>query len=167
MLAPVIQRASSDARKATTAPISSGLPIRFNACIPKVASRPASVFAKIRHIRVDYAGCDRVYAYAARTENSRPVLDQSLKCAFSGGVSKDRKGFPVPAYPPPFGLRGKRQQQCLSPHQERARVAEQEEWATDVCSKEVVKILYGVISNRQRFLSRLDQLVARVSNKPR
>src|SRR6476660_1322961 len=46
MLAPVIQRAASDARNATTSATSSGLPIRFNACIPSVISRPASVFAK-------------------------------------------------------------------------------------------------------------------------
>src|SRR6266478_2271829 len=46
ILAPVIQRAASDARNATTSATSSGLPIRFNACIPSVTSRPASVFAK-------------------------------------------------------------------------------------------------------------------------
>src|SRR5580658_2008165 len=46
MLAPVIQRAPSDATKATTSATSSGLPIRFNACIPNVTSRPASVFVK-------------------------------------------------------------------------------------------------------------------------
>src|SRR5271154_375497 len=46
MLAPVIQRAPSDATKATTSATSSGLPIRFNACIPNVTSRPTSVFVK-------------------------------------------------------------------------------------------------------------------------
>jgi hypothetical protein len=46
MLAPVIQRAPSDATKVTTSATSSGLPIRFNACIPNVTWRPASVFAK-------------------------------------------------------------------------------------------------------------------------
>src|SRR5882672_8621297 len=46
ILAPVIQRAASDARNATTSATSSGLPIRFNACIPSVTSRPASLFAK-------------------------------------------------------------------------------------------------------------------------
>jgi hypothetical protein len=46
MLAPVIQRAASEAKNATTSATSSGLPIRFNACIPNVTSRPASVFAK-------------------------------------------------------------------------------------------------------------------------
>ena len=46
ILAPVIQRAPSDAIKATTSATSSGLPIRFNACIPSAASRPASVFVK-------------------------------------------------------------------------------------------------------------------------
>src|ERR1700721_4618220 len=43
ILAPVIQRAAPDARNATTSATSSGLPIRFNACIPSVTSRPASV----------------------------------------------------------------------------------------------------------------------------
>src|SRR5713226_8873903 len=46
MLAPVIQRAPSDATKATTSAMSSGLPIRFSVCIPNVTSRPASVFVK-------------------------------------------------------------------------------------------------------------------------
>src|ERR1700686_1102490 len=46
ILAPVIQRAPSDATKATTSATSSGLPSRFNACIPSVISRPASVFVK-------------------------------------------------------------------------------------------------------------------------
>src|SRR6202161_4343349 len=46
MLAPVIQRALSDAKNATTSATSSGLPIRFSACIPRVTSRPASVLAK-------------------------------------------------------------------------------------------------------------------------
>src|ERR1700730_7261253 len=46
ILAPVIQRALSEAKNATTSATSSGLPIRFSACIPRVASRPASVFVK-------------------------------------------------------------------------------------------------------------------------
>src|ERR1700722_16771912 len=46
MLAPVIQRAPSDATKATTSAMSSGLPTRFSACMRRVASRPASVFVK-------------------------------------------------------------------------------------------------------------------------
>src|SRR3984893_8529529 len=46
MLAPVIQRAPSDATKATTSAMSSGLPIRFSACISSATSRPASVFVK-------------------------------------------------------------------------------------------------------------------------
>lgn len=33
MIAPVIQRAASEAKKAITSATSSGLPIRFNACI--------------------------------------------------------------------------------------------------------------------------------------
>src|SRR5580692_1333729 len=46
ILAPVIQRALSEAKKATTSATSSGSPIRFSACIPRVVSRPASVFVK-------------------------------------------------------------------------------------------------------------------------
>src|ERR1700676_976472 len=46
ILAPVIQRAASDAKNATTSATSSGLPIRFSACMPSVISRPASVFVK-------------------------------------------------------------------------------------------------------------------------
>src|SRR5712692_2511344 len=48
---------------------------------------------KIRHIRVDYAWCDSVYAYAARPENGGPVLDQSLKCSLGRGVSQNRRVF--------------------------------------------------------------------------
>src|ERR1700683_548117 len=47
MLAPVIQRAASEARNATTSATSSGLPIRFRACIPSATLRPASVFVKL------------------------------------------------------------------------------------------------------------------------
>src|SRR6202166_5454497 len=46
MLAPVIQRAPSDATKATTSAMSSGLPIRLSACISSAGSRPASGFVK-------------------------------------------------------------------------------------------------------------------------
>src|SRR6266702_3686710 len=46
ILAPVIQRALSEAKNATTSATSSGLPIRFRACIPRAASRPASVLVK-------------------------------------------------------------------------------------------------------------------------
>jgi len=47
MLAPVIQRAPSDARNATTSATSSGLPIRFKAYIPSATFRPTSVFVKL------------------------------------------------------------------------------------------------------------------------
>src|ERR1700693_2053825 len=47
ILAPVILRDASDARTATTSATSSGLPIRFKACIPRTAFRPASVFKKL------------------------------------------------------------------------------------------------------------------------
>src|SRR3954452_19308473 len=46
MVVPVIQRASSDARKATTDPISAGSAMRCNACIPRMKLWPASVLAK-------------------------------------------------------------------------------------------------------------------------
>src|SRR5260370_40924618 len=41
---------------------------------------------EIRHIGVDDAGSNSVYAYAARPKKSGPVLDQSLKRSFSRGV---------------------------------------------------------------------------------
>src|ERR1700721_1445574 len=47
MLAPVIQRAASDARNATTSATSSGLPIRFRACIPSATRRPPAVLVKL------------------------------------------------------------------------------------------------------------------------
>src|ERR1700704_3883930 len=43
---PVIQRASSEARKATTGAMSSGWATRFSACMASVTSRPASVLMK-------------------------------------------------------------------------------------------------------------------------
>src|SRR6266481_4748643 len=46
-VSPVIQRASSEARKATTDPISVGSPMRCSACIPRMKLRPASVLAKL------------------------------------------------------------------------------------------------------------------------
>src|SRR6202030_4008485 len=46
ILAPVIQRALSEAKNTTTSATSSDLPIRFSACILRVASRPASVLVK-------------------------------------------------------------------------------------------------------------------------
>src|SRR5277367_2582925 len=46
ILAPVIQRAWSVARNAITSATSSGLPMRFSACMPSVISRPASVLVK-------------------------------------------------------------------------------------------------------------------------
>src|SRR6266849_4874480 len=46
-VSPVIQRASSDARKATTPPMSSGWAIRFRACMPRMRLRPTSVLAKL------------------------------------------------------------------------------------------------------------------------
>src|SRR4030081_841684 len=46
MVSPVIHRASSDARKAITPPMSSGCAMRLSACIPRTNSRPASVLVK-------------------------------------------------------------------------------------------------------------------------
>jgi hypothetical protein len=46
-ISPVTQRASSDAGKATTPPISSGCAKRLNACMPSAKSRPASVLVKL------------------------------------------------------------------------------------------------------------------------
>src|SRR5476649_1074884 len=46
MMSPVIQRASSDARKATTSPMSSGWATRFSAWMVSAYSRPASVLMK-------------------------------------------------------------------------------------------------------------------------
>lgn len=42
----MIQRVLFEAKNATTSATSSGLPIRWSACIQRAASRPASVFVK-------------------------------------------------------------------------------------------------------------------------
>src|SRR6266403_5431255 len=47
MLAPVIQRASSEHRKTITSATSHGWPILFSACIPSVELRPDSVLVKL------------------------------------------------------------------------------------------------------------------------
>ena len=49
IMAPVIQRAASDATKAITSATSEGCPIRLSACISSASSRPASVFVKLDH----------------------------------------------------------------------------------------------------------------------
>src|ERR1700731_3188885 len=50
---------------------------------------------KIRHIRVNYSWCDSIDAYAARSENGGPILNQSLNCSFSRGVSEKRRIFQI------------------------------------------------------------------------
>src|SRR5919106_2149120 len=89
MLAPVIQRAPSDARNTTTSATSSGLPIRFTACIPSVTSRRLG-FREVRHVRIDHAWRDCIHANALGPEHGRPVLDKSLDCSFGRRVGKDR-----------------------------------------------------------------------------
>src|ERR1700726_4266886 len=46
MVSPVIQRASCEARNATTEPTSSGCPIRLSACMPRTKDLPASVLRR-------------------------------------------------------------------------------------------------------------------------
>jgi hypothetical protein len=68
MVAPVIHRASPEARKATTLPMSSGWARRLNACMPKAKSRPTSVFGELRHVSRDDARRHRVDADVAFAE---------------------------------------------------------------------------------------------------
>src|SRR5438128_9800741 len=75
ILAPVIQRALSEAKNATTSATSSGLPIRFSACIPRVASRPASVFVKF-----DISGFKAAFASAFRRRPEARRADGSRGC---------------------------------------------------------------------------------------
>src|SRR3984893_5374687 len=77
ILAPVIQRALSEAKNATTSATSSGLPIRFNACIPSVTSRPTSVFVKF-DMSVSITPGDCIYADTSGPKNGSPVFDKSL-----------------------------------------------------------------------------------------
>src|SRR5258707_3252300 len=46
MVSPVIQRASCEARNATTEPTSSGWPIRLSACMPRTKDLPSSVLTR-------------------------------------------------------------------------------------------------------------------------
>src|SRR5207302_10079722 len=46
MVSPVIQRASCEARNATTEPTSSGWPIRLRACMPRTKDLPSSVLTR-------------------------------------------------------------------------------------------------------------------------
>src|SRR6266404_7678100 len=47
MVSPVIQRASCEARNATTEPTSSGWPIRLSACMPRTEALPSSVLTRL------------------------------------------------------------------------------------------------------------------------
>ncbi len=141
----MIQRALSDAMKATTSATSSGLPSRFKACIPSVISRPGFRLCEVRHICVDYSRCDRVYAYPAWPENGGPVLHQNLECCLCRGVGKDRRVLQT-------GLAHDRAGHCGGDHDDAGALAEngqqllyQEERASDVCCEEVIKVLYRVI----------------------
>src|SRR5258706_595650 len=46
IVSPVIQRASCEARNATTEPTSSGRPIRLSACMPRTKDLPSSVLTR-------------------------------------------------------------------------------------------------------------------------
>src|SRR6266478_3278911 len=72
ILAPVIQRAFSEAKNATT-------PADSLECLhPESELAACFSSSEVRHIRVDHTRRDRVYANALRPKNGSPVLDQGL-----------------------------------------------------------------------------------------
>src|SRR5580704_2229556 len=106
-LAPVIQRATSEATKATTSATSSGLPSRFNACIPNAISRPASVFVKF-----DIS----VSMMPGATAFTRIPLGPRMAAQFLTKISsaplverkQESKDFPIRACPPLYELQQRR-----------------------------------------------------------
>src|SRR5258708_543747 len=89
MLAPVIQRAPLDATKATTSAMSSGLPIRFNACTPNVTSRPASVFVKFDISVSITPGATAFTRMPLGPRMAAQCLTRVSICSFGRGISKN------------------------------------------------------------------------------
>ena len=73
MVVPVIQRAPLEERMATT-----GLPIRFSACMPRAAFRPLFGLGEVRHVGIDDARRDRVDADALWAQSGGEILDQRI-----------------------------------------------------------------------------------------
>jgi len=78
MVSPVIHRASSDARKAITPPMSSGCAMRFSAWMPSAKSRPASVLVKFNMSVSTTPGCDGIDADTTCAKCRGEMLDQGV-----------------------------------------------------------------------------------------
>src|SRR5712691_1486580 len=107
ILAPVIQRAASDARNATTSATSSGLPIRFNACISSATSRPASVFVKFDISVSITPGATAFTRMPCGPRIAAQFLTRSQVLLWSRR-RQESKGLPGRTCLPPSGLRAKR-----------------------------------------------------------
>jgi hypothetical protein len=67
-VSPVIQRASSEARKATTPPTSSGSARRFKACMPSVLLAACIGLGEVRHVGLDDTWSDGIHPDGANSE---------------------------------------------------------------------------------------------------
>jgi single-strand DNA-binding protein len=93
---------------------------------------------------------EAAYPYAARPKNGSPVLDQGLKCPFGRGVSKNRWSIQssLARHCASCGRGDNNDARTLT--QNGQELLHQEERASDVGRKEVVKILHCVIHNMCR-----------------
>ena len=92
MLAPVIQRAASEARNTTTSATSSGLPILFNAWIPRAICFPVSVLAKWDMSVSMTPGATALTRIPWGPTSAAQVLDESFNRSFGWGIG-DRRWF--------------------------------------------------------------------------
>src|SRR5947208_7642459 len=135
MVSPVIQRASCEARNATTEPTSSGWPIRLSTCMPRTKDLPSSVLT-VRHVGVDHARRDRVNPDAARPERRREVLHQRVDRALRGRVG--RQGADGGVRP-----EGRDKNHAAAVAEYGKQLLHQEIWRADIDREELIEILDG------------------------
>jgi hypothetical protein len=88
-MSPVIQRASSETRKAMTEATSAGVPIRLRLCIPMTTARPSSVLVKF-DMSVSITPGATALTRMPRAEGSSEILHQRVDGALRAGVSRQR-----------------------------------------------------------------------------
>jgi hypothetical protein len=107
MVAPVIHRASSDARKATTQDVLR-LAEPFQRLYAESIFAARIRFGQARHVSLDDAWRNGVHANAATAEHGGEMLHQRVDCALCRGIS--RQG--ADGGPGPLAMRARRRS-CL------------------------------------------------------
>jgi hypothetical protein len=141
IVSPVIQRASSEARKATTPPMSSGWARRFRACIPSVKARPASVLVKFDMSVSTTPGGDGIDANAARAKHESEVLHQRVDGPLRRGVRRKRADSGM-------GRERRKQDDTATAAEDRQELLHKEEGCPDVDGEEIVEILNRIVFDR-------------------